>query len=352
MATYKFTIRLTSDAEPGTGLGGEVINELVPRDHRRRPIIPGSHIKGLMRQVLCDMAAQLRWEEDLGTRVLGGHDLPEDQSRNGIEGAFQIGDAVAESLSETQLVTRTAVEDSGVAKDTSLRTTESVPLGTVFHGVVHPCVPEGCVEDLAWRLALLSIGAIGGNRNRGCGDCVVEISGERRSPGQLLRALGEALCNRSWRAPGIASRIPQPMPTEKRLAVSDRPVVLRLNFRATTPICCPEIPDKTNVITTGFSIPASAVQGAILNRLNSLNPALAGAVWENPLFWSWPLQPCRALTAPEEAPVGELPTPYRVSLTHRAAKFSLPETTGNSHFLMKHWTRSHTTGRRSLAGHR
>lgn len=47
MATYNFTIRLTSDAEPGTGLGGEVINELAPRDHGQALVVPASHVKGV-----------------------------------------------------------------------------------------------------------------------------------------------------------------------------------------------------------------------------------------------------------------------------------------------------------------
>ena len=73
MATHCFTIRLTSDAEPGTGLGGEVINDLVPRDHCRRPVVEASHLKGLMKAEFHAMSAHLGWDQSVETRIFGGH---------------------------------------------------------------------------------------------------------------------------------------------------------------------------------------------------------------------------------------------------------------------------------------
>ena len=49
-----YTLRLVSDAEPSSGFGTELLNSLVPRDTDGSPLIPASHIKGLMRQALLD----------------------------------------------------------------------------------------------------------------------------------------------------------------------------------------------------------------------------------------------------------------------------------------------------------
>jgi hypothetical protein len=81
-------------------------------------------------------------------------------------------------------------------------------------------------------------------------------------------------------------------------------------------------------MTTGFSIPASAVQGVLLTEINRQNPELADALFEHPVFRAWPMQPC---FQPNDSLAKEssldLPTSaVRVSLTHRAAKYSLTDT--------------------------
>lgn len=324
MKTFSFHIDLTSDAEPGTGLGGEVVNELVPRDHRRRPILPASHLKGLMRAAWREIADSLGWSTDIESAVFGSPD----QSGPGKEAAVQMSDAVATTPVQTNLLTRTAVDEAGVGRDQSLRTTEAVPVGTRFTGQIHTQAASGTVEDLAWRLALLAVSAVGGNRNRGSGQCLVELAGERRSPGQILQELAD-LRNRSDAEPAAQESERSASPTRFEsaggaLPLSGEAVVLNLVFRATTPICCPEIPDKTNVMSTGFSIPASAVQGMVLTRINREHPSLATALFSCPTFRAWPLQPCSLGELGQEQPPGqELPTAVRVSLTHRAAKFSL-----------------------------
>jgi hypothetical protein len=59
MAEIKFSLHLVSDAEPGSGFGSELINSLVPRNLEGKPIIPASHIKGLMRDHLEKIANDL-----------------------------------------------------------------------------------------------------------------------------------------------------------------------------------------------------------------------------------------------------------------------------------------------------
>ena len=329
MTIYQFSIRLTSDAEPGTGLGGEVVNELIPRDHGGRAVLPASHIKGLMRAGLQEVAASLGWPQEVVASVFG----QSDETRPGCGSAVRLTDAVAVATTAVRLVTRTAVEESGVARDATLRTTQSIPIGTRFEGEVESSVPEGSSQDLAWRMALLAISAIGGNRTRGSGACVAEIRGEKRTSGQLLRELAGRIARGDWRqAPEDqpASRLGE---TNAGRRLADRPVVLRLVFQARSPICCPEIPDKTNVITTGFSIPASTIQGVLLNRIANRDAELASLLFDSPLFRAWPLHPCGAPAGQDRASLDELPTPIRVSLTHRAAKFSEPQGLQERHFF-------------------
>lgn len=321
MATLDYTIKLTSDAEPGTGLGGEVVNDWVPRDHRGQSIIPASHVKGLMRAALAEIVAVRGWPTELVASVFGGPD----EVRPGVASAVRLGNAVSKSHSDAKrLVTRTAVSDSGVAEDQTLRTAESLSVGTTFEGRIHSDAEAGSTNDLAWRLSLLSITALGGGRNRGSGACLIELKDESRSPGALLKALDEAVRHSSSK--------PATSATTSNAPLSDKPVVVRLFFQATSPICCPEIPDKTNVIATGFGIPASAVQGVILHRIGATEPGWADELFRSPLFRLWPLQPCSLpIDGAEEWSVEkleqELPFSIRVSLTHRVAKYTM----ANSH---------------------
>jgi len=91
--------------------------------------------------------------------------------------------------------------------------------------------------------------------------------------------------------------------------------LLDLTFSAEQPVCCPESPVVGNVIRTGFTIPASAVQGAILWRLNEQSSSLASQCLADSAFAAWPLNPCGD---PRQGPVAD--EAVRVSLTHRAAK--------------------------------
>ncbi len=63
MTHYRFKIKLVGDAELRTGIGGEAVNSYVPKDQRGLPFIPGSHIKGLMRAAIKEIAeVRTDWE--------------------------------------------------------------------------------------------------------------------------------------------------------------------------------------------------------------------------------------------------------------------------------------------------
>ncbi len=312
MTELQYTIELHSDAEPGTGRGGEVLNDTVPTDTEGRPTFPASHIKGLMREELRRLERHLNLGDVSG--VLGNpaerdEQFEERRGDGGQESVCRVTDARAAASVATCTVTRTALDEySGTVKEMSLRTTERIPAGTRFAGRLYIDAAEDSREDLAARLSLLSVRAVGGGRTRGSGRCVITIDGDTRSPGDLLRRLEKA--EPTARSP----RSVQDVPADSGRGVT----VLRLEFRASGPICCPENPVRTGVIRSGFAIPTSAVQGAVLTRLNSISPDLASNVFKSDHFRAWPLLPCGFPDDNEE-----LPYPVHVSLTHRVAKLAV-----------------------------
>jgi len=325
MTAIQYNIHLTSDAEPGTGFGGELVNDFIPRNAFGHPELPASHVKGLMRNSLVNIARIRRWLPELILEVFG----KSEHERIDEVAAFTLSSVSLTGDERRDLVVRTAVGEFGVAADTSLRTTECIAVGSKFVGDIYPSVEPDSVEDLAWRLALLSVFAVGSNRNRGSGSCYVEIAGETRGPGDLVKTLDAKL--QTWEPRCTHPRSKQ---ATSPIQLTGKPVVLQLVFHAHSPICCPEIPDKSNVMSTGFSIPASAVQGLLLTEINRRQPELADAIFANPLFRAWPMQPCYQPTKSQE-PIQspELPeSAIRVSLTHRAAKYSVSETYGVDDF--------------------
>ena len=355
---FNYRIRLVKDAEPGTGLGGQTVNDLVPRDADGWSVIPASHVKGLMRAALKEIAesrstwrealdADEQWPRQLLDRVFGGYD----QQDTGGEAAFRFTNAAIprEDIPdlcgdehpdwvETRLVSRTAIGVAGVADQHTLRTTQAVPTGTEFRGTILCDVDPDSVEGLAVRLSLLSVSAVGGSRNRG-GQCIVDVLNQdqestNESPGKLLKDLDAAINEQRF-----ASRLPL---TAESLSSIQQPAstatVVELLFIADSPICCPEHADKSNVISSGFSLPASAVQGVILNHINRRNPHLATSLFNSTLFCCWPLNPCGVVHDPNVRQMlrnypndnlaqilDELPLSIRVSLSHRVAKYSVAD---------------------------
>ena len=316
MTTYNFILTLTSDAEPSSGLGTELVNDLVPRDHRNQPYIPAAHLKGLMRENLLDLLGALKPFKEaekivdaiFGTPGLGG--------RDGNDGLFSIDNASLKGKAQTAHIARTALNDGGTASDTSLRVTECIPVGTVFKGKIHIQAAPDAWQSLAIRLALLSVMTIGGGRTRGAGACHIETDAGQESPGVLLGKLLPLLKD------DIIQPVERQMGEVRTLAPETR--FLRLVFEAEAPVCCPETPVVgTNLLKSDFSIPASAVQGALLTRLDASDHDLATSLFEAANFRVWPLLPVTDAAAQ---------VPVRVSQTHKISK--LPDkTTGEYEFL-------------------
>ena len=308
MKKIVFTIHLKSDAEPGTGAAGDIVNQRIPRNRERIPIIPANHMKGLIREELMKIE-YLLGVNGLANRCAGTPGDSEDGENAGKEACFRLTDAVAKTDS-TGYVSRTAIDsDIGRAKDGSLRTVERNSIETEFQGDLYLDVNLESQEGIAVRLALLAIEAVGGNRQRGSGLCTITLNNETATPGSLLKQLFDA------KSVQVVTRQISFNPRQNQL------VAIRLIFEAESPICCPETPVRANVIRSGFTIPSSAVQGFIVSQLaRYCGDKAATLCFESSEFRAWPLLPC-ASEAKEK--IDEYPIPIRVSLTHRVAKLAV-----------------------------
>lgn len=321
MIAFELELRLLGDAEPGTGLGTEGLDGMVPRDERGLPVIPASHLKGLVRDRLEAIASWIDLAATGPNPLLPVVDAllgrGGEQGEDGHLGSLRISDlhCAAQGEGRTTLeVRRTALGALGTALTSSLRTVEAVRAGTLFRGRVHLDARLGDVADLACRLGLTTIEAVGGSRTRGAGLCRVQVVGETRTPGALLAALEQSLA----RSP-LPSRPGRVEASPARALVDKRTTWYRLSFFADAPVCCPETPVLgANVIRSGPVIPASAVQGALLTLLNQADPELASATFADPGFRAWPLTP--VATAREDGVPATRDFGVRVDLAHRMSK--------------------------------
>ncbi len=308
MKTLHYQLTLLSDAEPGSGLGGEIVNSIVARDHKGNPVLRGTHLKGLMRAEIEKMTLDRNWPSDLLTAVFGRAGEHKD---HGIESAIRVPDAKAQGASDVRNITRTRLTDLGVVREGSLRTSEAVAAGTKFMGEAQIRDDAPPFVETALLLALTSLSAIGGGRTRGGGACRVEVQGTNESPGSLLKKLDELMHAQDGLTP-----VSWDVPEVSVSAGSGSHAMLALTYRALEPVCCPETPVLgNNTIRSGIDIPASAVLGALIARLASADKELAQRAFIDPGTRAWPLLPCG-----EDSPDGSLPIPVRVALSHRMSK--------------------------------
>jgi hypothetical protein len=181
---------------PGGGRGqGMVLDATCHRDAHGLPVLPGRHLKGLLRDAL-ERAEAWRWKDFRGlanqlfgdrTEVLEGS-VPNPGSLR--VGDARLPDAIANHLASEngrelvpglfRALHATAVEhDSGVAKDKSLRGIEVlVPLKIkaaigLIPGQKPP--PDDWPEKLRGVLPLID--AVGAHRSRGIGRAILSLEG-------------------------------------------------------------------------------------------------------------------------------------------------------------------------------
>ena len=363
MNEIQFQIDLLKDAELGTGLGSSSTDSLLPRDGDGWPVLPATHIKGLVRAALKEIAKERREWQDVNFPATGSTESKEeskqaewpapfldtvfgafDQETFDRETLFQFTDASIPRSNEKELppdsrfVTRTAMNEKGVADEQTLRTTEAIGRGNKFRGTVYSKAEPGSVEDCAIRLGLASISAVGASRSRG-GHCIVHfLKGDTCSegqPGELLKELNQAIGEGRFAKGQEATQLPLADLTSS----SKNAVEVELLFFADSPVCCPDHANKTNLLVSDFCIPASAVQGVVLHHINRQNKMLADQLFDSSLFRCWSLNPCwnpkhheidvAALLKPgadgalkTNRAFATLPLSTRVSLSHRVAKYS------------------------------
>ena len=318
MITLRFQLELASDAEPGTGRSGALVDDYVTRDAEGRPVLRGSHLKGLMRDRLAQVAGSVAEMRDVADELEDAcFGRPGLEGDDGSPARVRISDARwadAPADDPTLEIVRTAVGDLGTVTGGSLRCTEAIAAGTIFRGTLSVDAEEGSLEDLAGRLALLAVDAVGGGRTRGAGACWVTLAHEPRTPGALLRTLATQV---SGGARPESAGIPTAAGASDG-ALGTTVTWLRLIFESHDPVCCPETPVLgTNLIRSGLAVPASAVQGALLTRIDREDSALASACFAHPDFRAWPLLPAQSL-----ADSGAPGWPVRVALSHRLSKLA------------------------------
>lgn len=307
MQEYLYTITLTADAEPSTGTGDEHLNSQLPRNEQNCVMIPGSHLKGLMRENLLSILSGFRNDAAKIVETLFGKEG--ESGDGGKRSLVRIGSAVASSDAGIITITRTALED-GHVKNGALRTTEALAAGTELSGeIVCDLADDNLLK--AVRMALLSVTSVGGSRTRGAGECRIVIKEhEKETPGQLFRDVVKA--DIAFPSETIAY-------CRDFTALSGKTVMCKVSFEAKQPVCIPERPmGKSNVITTGFAIPGSAVAGTLLTLMSSADPDVASACFNSKVFRCFPL-----------LPVGDNKCnyPVRVSNSHKVSK--LPQGDGD-----------------------
>ena len=174
-----FDLHLTSEAELGTGMASQYLNSILARDSKGKPFLRATHLKGLLRQSLKDLLLPHQDEANIGKNSKTLEDLifgrEGDESDDGVSSSVEVADATCFQEVKILEISRTAIGLRGIAKDTSLRTVESIAAGTVFSGTAHLNAPTRSAQDLGLRCALMTLQAVGGSRNRGAGACYVEI---------------------------------------------------------------------------------------------------------------------------------------------------------------------------------
>lgn len=329
--TMKLRVQLdfSSDFHVGTGAGlGRVVDAVIARTAAGEPVVPGSSIKGLAKDAVAGLPAQLR-DTDVVARVFG---LP-----GKLEGAVRFGDALPETAWIPPAVHGRSARDRerGRALDDALfRVEDATACRMVAHVESARALDER--ELVLLITALRRIEAIGGQRRRGKGQVSVTVEvldGPDGWPGTQVpgkssvfeAALRSALHPSA--APdspvvGSAEQPATPAATEWEDKASDGLRVLWVLARAEAPLVLSAAPEVGNATRTLAHVPGTSLRGAIATHLlqRGLRP-------DSPLFQSifvrervhfGPLYPCQAWdrerSFPFPAPASLLTCKYHAGL--------------------------------------
>lgn len=200
MKTYNIEIKLLSDTVIGSAISSNVVVDTdVMFDEVGLPYIPAKRVKGLLSEalkgLLCilkkqgngdysEISASLNKSEDLLGRI-GETDRDTgffitdlkvedyEENREYLLWAIQEQNLNFEEVLDyfTVLRVQTSIDDLGIAKEGSLRTTRALKSGLIFSGSIE--MPEEYQNIIA--LSCAAIKRIGTKRNRGFGEAEVTL---------------------------------------------------------------------------------------------------------------------------------------------------------------------------------
>ncbi|HNQ49645.1 MAG TPA: RAMP superfamily CRISPR-associated protein [Hydrogenophilus thermoluteolus] len=223
------SIEILEDLHIGTGTGLGDIDALQVRDRHGLPVIPASHIKGLLRDVARE------WNR-LEPKSLPTEKIEHLFGRSGdVQGCLQLTSAYLQAGTEMDPIVwgSTAIDDTGKAAEYSLHFIEYIPAGSSFN--LQMVLSSDDENDEALLKAIIArCSRLGGGRNRGHG---------------RIR----------WHL----EPLPEPVPLCLQKA-PELPARLRLLLRNLDPICLARTGHPGNLIPTESFIRGRAVRGAFV----------------------------------------------------------------------------------------
>lgn len=164
MSRLTLQIELLEDLHIGTGTGHGDVDALQVRDRHNQPVLPASHIKGLLRE------AANEWYR-LDPSSIDREDILTLFGRPGSgQGRLQLTSAYLKegTSAKTILWGSTRISEKGTAQEGSLRFVEYIPAGCIFR--MEAMVVDGDPDQLDLVKAIMSrCSRMGGGRNRGYG---------------------------------------------------------------------------------------------------------------------------------------------------------------------------------------
>lgn len=274
--TTKLTVHLdfSSDFHVGTGAGlGRVVDAVIARTADGEPVVPGSTLKGLARDAIAGLPAQLRGE-DVVARVFG---LP-----GRLEGAVRFGDALPAKAWIAPAVhgrsTRNR-ERRRALDDALFRIEDAAACNMIAQVIAERTLGE---PELVLLITLLRrIEAIGGQRRRGKGQVSVTVEVIRgpegwagtRVPGtpsvfeQALRRVLDPSAKQDTAATAAATPTATPVTATQPNEATGGPGVLWVLARADAPLVISAAPEVGNATRTLAHVPGTSLRGAIAGYL-------------------------------------------------------------------------------------
>lgn len=255
MKQLHLSIEVLEDLHIGTGTGMGDIDALQVRDRRGLPVLPSSHIKGVLLQTARDLMT-------LQPQAISQTDIDTLFGRPGSgQGCVQLTSAYlqehdnSDSL-DTLLWGSTRIDpDKGRAQETSLRLVEYIPAGRIFTlKALFPDRHQDLLKAIIGRCARLGAG-----RNRGYG---------------LVR----------WSMPAPDSN---KQPLQIPLKAPAYPQRLRLLLRNLDPVCLAQTGHPANLIGSDAFIRGRALRGSFAAACIALDkPEWAQTLLQPELAWA------------------------------------------------------------------